>query len=1120
MFAGVHAAAEADALKGEIPVTLRVIDDTASALTAAKSTPTMPTTPQTGDPTAGTPLLLLIFCCASLAVCALCIILHRNGKNSKRSTGASTLLLGVAVTLALAAGGAGVSAAQSNAGESAHLIVIDKRQTLTGSGEIGLDLSALNSKVIDIDASAALLPKVQLSFNNVVLTGNAQTVASISDKDFSGTHKAMLNITIDKTLAAGDYSITVGYTATDRRAPIASVLAAFDARVYDGTTAAVPRSAPVIAGKTPQDTVELSGLSFNAASKNVGQKIPVTAQAAQLTGPDAWKYRLGDPRKLTVYTDANRTDPATIDITPKLLTIDAGNLVIADKVYDGNTSATAQSGTLGTLTGIIGGDNVSLSGTASSFSFDNKNAGTNKPVQYAGGLALTGASAGNYTFSAAGITGLTADITPKLLTVNASVQDKIYDGSTDAEISGTLVTSGIVGGDQVSLAGANIQGTFADKNAGQNKTVTVAGGGYALGGSSAGNYRITQPTGLTATIEKAPLAFTGTAFISYESAFVFTVELQDPTKFSGLVSGEGFTAGKGSVTEVTVPQNENYERGPEVIPNASIDGALLALTPGAGTSADNYSFTQPQLRIKIARPFILEVITSKANQTVTLNKYFGNAYSIDWGDNDSLDPMHFGAETHTYTAAGTYQIELTSKLTTARRWTFTGAFEPLVPLAGTTADTVTVKSMPPMRSFMPSDTDAGDNFFYGFNVGGKLSALPAGSFDLGAFTKTGNSFFSYFNSGGKLGALPGGSFNTGNIAAAGDYFFASFNSSGQLSSLPDGSFDTGKIVTAHNNFFYEFNCGGKLSELPIGSFNTGNITTAGNNFFTSFNDGGKLGELPAGSFNTGSITAAGKDFFSLFNNYGLLKTLPVNSFDTGKITAVGEGFFGSFNESGKLSSLPAGSFRLNSNLTATAPKFFIYFNKSGQLGSLPAGSFNTGNITTAGSNFFFGFNNRGGLTRLTDGSFNTSNITTAGANFFDSFNREGELLSLPGGSFNTDKLATVGNYFLASFNHDGKMDSLPAGSFDTSRITTVGSHFFHNFNYNGRLTSLPASFKWPPMASVPNDSSFSHAFSSPNYTIDRDASAIINGCATPSPKRWAFSPNQPGYSSLADEWKG
>ncbi|WP_380941875.1 YDG domain-containing protein, partial [Sphingomonas floccifaciens] len=86
-----------------------------------------------------------------------------------------------------------------------------------------------------------------------------------------------------------------------------------------------------------------------------------------------------------------------------------------------------------------------------------------------------------------------AAITAAPLTVTgATVSNKVYDGTTQATLTGGTITA--FGADVVTLTqGA---GVFADKNAGTGKSVTVSG--YALTGADAGNYTLTQPTSLTA----------------------------------------------------------------------------------------------------------------------------------------------------------------------------------------------------------------------------------------------------------------------------------------------------------------------------------------------------------------------------------------------------------------------------------------------------------------------------------------------------------------------------------------------------------------------------------------------------------------------------------------------
>lgn len=82
--------------------------------------------------------------------------------------------------------------------------------------------------------------------------------------------------------------------------------------------------------------------------------------------------------------------------------------------------------------------------------------------------------------------------TKDLTIPNAVAQGKLYDGTTAAVIVGTL--SGVVSGDTVTLSGT---GTFANAGPGTGISVTSTS---TLGGASASNYTLTQPTGLTADI--------------------------------------------------------------------------------------------------------------------------------------------------------------------------------------------------------------------------------------------------------------------------------------------------------------------------------------------------------------------------------------------------------------------------------------------------------------------------------------------------------------------------------------------------------------------------------------------------------------------------------------------
>jgi len=189
------------------------------------------------------------------------------------------------------------------------------------------------------------------------------------------------------------------------------------------------------------------------------------------------------------YNDAEPMSQQ-LTVTPKPLTI--ANATTQNKVYDRNTSATIS----GILSGIVGTDAVSFTGTGTFASFNVGNA-----ISVSGTASLTGSDALKYTLTQPA--ALLANITPKNLTISgASAANKVYDGTTAAIINNATL-NGIISPDVVTIA--SNAGTFASPNVGNSVAVTSQ---LTLGGATAANYSVTQPTGLSANI--TPLSLTAT----------------------------------------------------------------------------------------------------------------------------------------------------------------------------------------------------------------------------------------------------------------------------------------------------------------------------------------------------------------------------------------------------------------------------------------------------------------------------------------------------------------------------------------------------------------------------------------------------------------------------------
>jgi hypothetical protein len=181
-------------------------------------------------------------------------------------------------------------------------------------------------------------------------------------------------------------------------------------------------------------------------------------------------------------------------VTKKDLTIAgaSGN----DRVYDGTATATVSFGSA-TLAGLVPGDTVAINDSAYSAAFNNKNVGNAKPISVSG-VALSGASAGNYTVSQP--SGLTASVSARALTISATGINKAYDGTAAATIT---LSDDRVSGDV--LAASYGTATFDSADIGTDKPVSVSG--ISITGTDAGNYTFNTTASTTANI--AQLDVTG-----------------------------------------------------------------------------------------------------------------------------------------------------------------------------------------------------------------------------------------------------------------------------------------------------------------------------------------------------------------------------------------------------------------------------------------------------------------------------------------------------------------------------------------------------------------------------------------------------------------------------------
>jgi hypothetical protein len=304
-------------------------------------------------------------------------------------------------------------------------------------------------------------------------------------------------------------------------------------------------------------------------------------------------------------------------VSAKALTI--SNPGVVTKVYDNTTSAMVT----GTLSGVVNGDSVSFTDSGSTFA--SANAGTNNVTA---SLSLTGADAANYSLTTP--TGLTGVITPKALTVSgAGASNKVYDATTTAVITNATLI-GVLNGDVVTVSGG---GTFASANVGTDIAVSAA---LTLGGAQAGNYSLTQPTGLSADITAKTVTVSGITAADkiYDGSTTATLDTSGAS-LVGNLDGGNLTLNTGSASGAFSDADVGTDK------TVSISGLTLG-----GSASDNYSLTQPTASADItvkALSITANNVSKDFGQTLT-----GGSGSTAFTSSGLVDGETIGSVTITY----------------------------------------------------------------------------------------------------------------------------------------------------------------------------------------------------------------------------------------------------------------------------------------------------------------------------------------------------------------------------------------------------------------------------------------------------------------------------------------
>ena len=393
----------------------------------------------------------------------------------------------------------------------------DSNQLLNGSSSSGLEI-AYTSTNIDV----------------ATVTGNTITIVGVGITNIiasqAGNDQYNPADNISQQLTVNKKALTISNPAVT-------------AKVYDGNDTATATG--ILDGIVGDDQVTLSSFAF-FETKNVADNIPVYIEYT-ISGVNAANYTL-----------AQADYELTGNILPKAVTIN--NAAAQNKVYNGTAAAVIT----GTLAGVVPGDAVTLSGTGTFASVD-----VASGIEVTSTSVLTGAQSGNYTLTQP--TGLSANITPKQLTVTATAQNKVYDRTITATVSNGVIAGGSVEGDDVSLASDTVAGTFNDFSVANNKPVTAL---FALQGADAANYSVASQS-FSANITPAPL----------------TVDVTNATVTTKVYNATAAATITGAVLNGVIDPD-----------NVTVSGLFTSLNAGtnipvnitlSGTNAGSYTVQQP-----------------------------------------------------------------------------------------------------------------------------------------------------------------------------------------------------------------------------------------------------------------------------------------------------------------------------------------------------------------------------------------------------------------------------------------------------------------------------------------------------------------------------------------------
>jgi hypothetical protein len=375
--------------------------------------------------------------------------------------------------------------------------------------------------------------------------------------------------------------------------PASLVVTASDVvKTYDGSVAMVGATqapAPIVkigSGTELFGADSLSGGNFAFVDANVSRNADGAVQGDKSVTVSGVTVNDGNNGSNYIVSYANNT---TSTINPFATTVTA---LAQTKVYDASTAAGAARFTSGPM---IGSDAIA----SVTLTYDDKNVGQGtKLIMPSAAIGATGTIIGNYAISYVADTA--SSITPAVLSgvSDIVIRDKVYDGTTAAEVASAAFT-GIYAGDDISVALS--VGSFDTKDVGLRSVVIS---GISLGGSDARNYILLSSSGsATGQILQRPITIGALSQTKVYDGTTQVTALGQGIGFdvSNMVQGEGIASVALSYADPNVARGV----GGVVLNNktVTVSGAVAA----ANTDLANYAVTYAANTTSTITPAPLQV---------------------------------------------------------------------------------------------------------------------------------------------------------------------------------------------------------------------------------------------------------------------------------------------------------------------------------------------------------------------------------------------------------------------------------------------------------------------------------------------------------------------------------